>query len=153
MMWFGKGYTHMVSSAWSGSNVFFPVWGISYIRLFWKILSKLYLSMDYFGIKWTTMQMFLYLCMNVLKKKTFMFIHIYTISGQYEILFQWIVFQVLRKNPFMSMQIYLIPGQYDVWVLSGLMVINEESLSVTHFNISPLHHCTILSTPATELFD
>ena len=34
LMWFGKGHTHMVSSAWSDSNEFSSIWGISYIHLF-----------------------------------------------------------------------------------------------------------------------
>ena len=59
----------------------FPVWGRSYIHLFWKIMCKLYLSMDHFGIKWTTIKIHLYLCMDVLSKNHFMSMHIYLIPG------------------------------------------------------------------------
>ena len=45
----------------------FPVWGRSYIRLFWTNLCNFYLYVNYFGIKYITMQIYLYIYMDVLR--------------------------------------------------------------------------------------
>ena len=66
-----------------------PVWGRSYIGLLWTSLCKLYLSMNYCGNKWTTIQTYLYLCIYVLRLNPFIIMHIYLIPGYNTIMFQW----------------------------------------------------------------
>ena len=89
LMSFGKGHNHMVSSAWSYSNAYFPFLRHIIHPFFGTSMWNLYLSMDYLSIKWTTIQIFLYLCMDVLRKNPCMHIHIYIILGQDAILFEW----------------------------------------------------------------
>ena len=56
-------------------------------------------AINYFGIKWTTMQIYLYLCMDVIIKNSFMSMHIYPIPGQDAFLFQWtFIFEVLPQG-------------------------------------------------------
>ena len=65
LMLFGKGYTHMVPSDWSASSAYFSCLRHIIHHCFGTILYKLYFSMNYFGIKWTAMQIYLYLWMYV----------------------------------------------------------------------------------------
>ena len=100
LLWFGKEYTHMISSYWSDSNEYFPCLRQIIRSLFWTILCKFYLSTDYFGIKRTTMQIYLDLCLDVLRKKTLMSMNVYLITGQDEILLHWrIIFACSTIRP------------------------------------------------------
>ena len=38
--------------------------------------------MNYFGIKWTKMKIYLYLCMYTVRENPFMYMYLYTIPGQ-----------------------------------------------------------------------
>ena len=89
LLWFGMGYTQMVSSAWSDSNAYSSYFIQVIQPFFWKSLSKFYLHIDYFGINLTTMNLYLYVCMYVISKKSFVFMHIYLIPIQDAILLQW----------------------------------------------------------------
>ena len=66
LLWYGKGYIHVVSNYWSDSNVYFPIISRLYTHLCWKILCKLYFSINDFGVMRTKIQMYLYLCMDAL---------------------------------------------------------------------------------------
>ena len=118
----------------------FPVWNILYIHLFWTSLYKLYLSMNYFGIKWTTTKMYLYLCIYVLRKNPFMYMHIYPILGQDKIMFQWSYIFVSS-----TIRVLIISGQIikppHIWVISSVSLFFWNNIS---------HFCTyIYAKPQT----
>ena len=68
LLWFGQGYTHMISSSWSASNAYFYLFGeVNTPVCFGKILCKFYLSMNDHRKIWYKLKVYLYLCMYVLR--------------------------------------------------------------------------------------
>ena len=144
----------MVSIYWSDINAYFPYMRHIIHTFFLTILCKFYLSMNYFGICWTTMKMYFCLWMDFLRRNQFISMHIYIILGRYTIMFQSCYFcslyhQVATMN-WVNYQITLYLSYIQcVSVFCGLIshtsftYIYTQPQTLTPWNVSSFYkyHC------------